>query len=152
MPENEPSPAMKKLRGHLRKKREVAKWKNLDDRTEKNRRPPGPSRFWMRRPPSPPSHPLIDDRLLPEDGYYQNPGPEVPMLVTELYCDNPHCVVRNIEIVSKHPNAEAMPTEWKCPACGLSCKFNWTLTKEEYNEQGKTYRDVVYIEEDEPHV
>ena len=74
------------------------------------------------------------------------------MKITELYCPNEHCVARNIEIVSKHPNDEDMPTEWKCPACGLACKFNWTLSKKEYNQKGMTYRDIVFEEQEEPEV
>lgn len=52
------------------------------------------------------------------------------MYVTQIYCDNPECNVRQVEIRTKDYD-QPDPEIWSCPACGKHAKINWRGTVEE---------------------
>ena len=71
------------------------------------------------------------------------------MSVTEIYCPNQACLVRNVEIVCKHPtSADVLPSAWVCPGCGQQARINWTVSDEEYTRKQATMRDIVLAEEE----
>jgi hypothetical protein len=56
------------------------------------------------------------------------------IFVTEIYCENPRCAVRQCEVVVKNYDKNA-PSIWKCPACGEKCKVHWQRNLEEYHRE-----------------
>lgn len=45
--------------------------------------------------------------------------------VTQIYCENPQCNVRQSEIVTKDLGVAPEPESWRCPACGQKAKVHW---------------------------
>ena len=53
--------------------------------------------------------------------------------VTEIYCQDPSCNVRNCTVVTKKLDRTPEPKEWHCPACGQLASVHWRKTVREYD-------------------
>lgn len=109
------SESSKPAKKRKRLKPERLRWHNLDPDPLPPTGVAGPSRYWT-------SPSLLQ-------------GWRVPMKVTEIYCPNDRCLVRQVQIVTKHAHGEDA--------------INWIKTDEEFAKMLRSgaVRDIVLIEE-----
>jgi hypothetical protein len=52
--------------------------------------------------------------------------------ITEIYCQNEDCNVRQSQVTTKDYGDQPEPTAWRCPGCGQKAKVHWRRTSREH--------------------
>lgn len=59
---------------------------------------------------------------------------ETMTYITQIYCENSNCNVREVEVLTKDHGDQPEPLVWSCPGCGMLAKLHWRRTLLQHSE------------------